>query len=167
MSDPLVSRRAHSADLRPVASGRIARLVVAYAAAVAVAAVARTVGLVVEETWTSGFARLIAANGWASLAVVPAMTGLVAFVAAAPFATAFLVVAEARGLRAAFAWIVAGAVVAVATQAILALPFRLPLPSLGLSGLDALAGAIGGWAAWVIGVRSAPPPPRRPVWGDV
>lgn len=159
MSDPLVSR--------PVASGRIGRLVVAYVVAVVVTATLRTIGLVAEESWVSGFDRLIATNGWTSLLVVPAMTGLVAFVAAAPFATAFLVVAEARGLRSLFAWILAGAVVAVATQTILALPFRLPLPSAGLGGLDAVAGAVGGWAAWLIGVRSAPPPPRLAVWGDV
>ncbi|MCE1235455.1 MAG: hypothetical protein LWW93_03765 [Hyphomicrobiales bacterium] len=167
MSDPVVSRHARALAPRPVASGRIGRLVVAYVVAVVAAAALRTIGLVVEESWVSGFGRLIAANGWTSLLVVPAMTGLVGFVAAAPFATAFLVFAEARGLRSLLAWILAGAVVAVATQILLALPFRLPLPSVGLCGLDAVAGAIGGWSAWLIGVRSAPPPPPRPgVWGD-
>lgn len=167
MSNP--ASRLHDLPLEAtrVASGRIGRLAVAYLVAVIVTAVVRTVGLVIEESWIAGFDRLIAANGWSSLLLVPTMTGLVGFVAAAPFATAFLVVAEGRGLRTRLAYVVAGAVVAVSTQLLLSLPFGFPAPSLGLVLLDAVAGAIGGWVAWIVGVRSAPPPPRLAPWADV
>lgn len=163
MSDPASPLRDLPLEATRVASGRIARLFVAYVAAVVVVAVVRTLGLVAEESWTHGFERLIAANGWASLLLVPAMTGLVGFVAAAPFATAFLVVAEGRGGRSLAAYVIAGLVVAVLTQMLLAL-FDVDVPAAGLLALDAVAGAIGGWAGWLIGVRSAPPPPPLP-WG--
>lgn len=166
MSDPRSSLRDLPLEATRVASGRIGRLFAAYLAAVAVAALVRTFGLVAEETWTFGFDRLIAANGWSSLGIVPAMTALIAFVAAAPFATAFLVVAEGRGVRGLAAYLVAGVVVAVVTQFILTVPFGFPAPGLGLSLLDAAAGAVAGWVAWVIGVRAAPPPPRPLPWGD-
>ncbi|NLH81784.1 MAG: hypothetical protein GX458_13180 [Phyllobacteriaceae bacterium] len=167
MSDPASRLRDLPLEATRVASGRIGRLAVAYLVAVIVTAVVRTLGLVIEESWVGGFDRLIAANGWSSLVLVPAMTALVAFVAAAPFATAFLVIAEGQGLRTRRAYVLAGLIVAVSTQFLLSVPFGLPLPSIGLVGLDAVAGAVGGWVAWIVGVRSAPPPPRLAPWQDV
>ena len=145
-----------------VASGRIGRLVVAYAVAVVAAVAARTLGLVVEEAWVSGFDRMIATNGWSSLLAVPILTGIVAFVAASPFATAFLVVAEGRGMRGPLLHLAAGAAIAVAAQALTTFPFGLPAASGGLLALDAFAGMIGGWVCWIVAVRSAPPPPPPP-----
>lgn len=165
MSDPVSPLHDLPYEATRVASGRIGRLVVAYVAAVVVVAVVRTLGLVAEESWVHGFERLIAANGWSSLLLVPAMTGLVGFVAAAPFATAFLVVAEGRGMRSLATYAIAGLVVAVLTQMLLAL-FDVDLPGVGLLVLDAVAGAIGGWVGWMVGVRSAPPPPPVP-WGGL
>lgn len=152
-----------------VGSGRIGRLVVAYAVAVVAAAAVRTLGLVLEELWVSGFDRMIAANGWSSLLAVPVLTGIVAFVAASPFATAFLVVAEARGMRSPLIHLVTGGAIAVATQAVTTFPFGLPAASGGLLVLDAFAGMVGGWVCWIVAVRSAPPPPPPPppLWADV
>ncbi len=150
-----------------VASGRIGRLAIAYVVAVVVTAAVRTFGLVVEESWVVGFDRLVAVNGWGSLLLVPAMTGLIGFVAAAPFATAFLVFAEGRGVRGLAPYVLAGLLIAVVTQAILTIPFGFPAAGVGLYLLDAVAGALGGWVAWIIGVRSAPPPPRLPPWAEI
>jgi hypothetical protein len=167
MSDPASPLTDLTYATNRVGSGRIGRLVVAYVAAVAAAAVARTFGLVVEETWIAGFGHLVAVNGWSSLLVVPAMTGLIGFVTAAPFATAFLVFAEGRGVRGLGPYLAAGAAIAVATQAILTVPFGVSAAGGGLYLLDAVAGAVGGWVGWLVGVRSAPPPPRLPPWAEV
>ena len=167
MAEPISPLSDLPLETSRVASGRIGRLVLAYAGAVIAAATTRTLGLVIEETLVSGFDRLIAGNGWSSLLTVPALTGLVAFVAAAPFATGFLVVAEGRGARGLAPYVFAGALVAVATQLLLTVPLGFPMAGVGLLLLDAAAGAVGGWVAWVIGVRSAPPPPRLPPWAAV
>lgn len=167
MSDPASPLSDLPIATSRVASGRIGRLAIAYLVAVVVTAGVRTCGLVVEESWVVGFDRLVAVNGWASLLLVPAMTGLVAFVAAAPFATAFLVFAEGRGVRGLAPYVLAGLVIAVVTQAILTIPFGFPAAGGGLYLLDAVAGALGGWVAWIVGVRSAPPPPRLPPWADI
>lgn len=166
MSEPISSLRDLPYEATRVASGRIGRLFVAYVAAVVVVALVRTLGLVAEESWVHGFGRLIEANGWSSLFLVPVMTALLGFVAAAPFATAFLVVAEGRGVRTLLAYGLAGLVIAVATQLVLTLPFGFPAPSFGLLGVDAIAGGLGGWVGWMIGVRAAPPPPPLS-WGGL
>ena len=157
-------------DLPPeatrVAAGRIGRIVLAYGLACVAAGVARTVGLVIEETWVRGFGRLVADNGAASLVIVPVMTALIAFVAAAPFATAFLVWAEGRSARALGLYLVGGAAIGAATQGLVTLPFTGASMSIGLVVLTALAGMVGGWVHWVVAVRSAPPPPRRVAWPE-
>lgn len=167
MSEPVSTHDDRPPAPRRVASGRIGRILIAYGLAVAAAAVVRTVGLVIEESWARGFDRLIAANGWSSLLVVPAMTALIGFVAAAPLATAFLVVAEARALRSPVIHALAGLIVALLTRISVALPFGLPLPSFGLLALEASAGVIGGWVYWVVAIRSAPPPPPAAPWADI
>ena len=150
-----------------VASGRLARIVLAYVLAIAAATLLRTFGLVVEESLTTGFDRMIDRNGWASLLVVPALGALVALLAAAPFATAFFVVAEAMGLAGRAMWIAAGATIAVLTQTLVTVPFGLGSSSLALLGLDAVVGAVGGGLAWIVAVRAAPPPPAARTWADV
>ena len=157
---------ASSVGPMPVASGRIGRIVVAYVLAVAAAAVLRTVGLVVEETWVRGFDRLVAVNGWSSLLVVPAMTALIGFVAAAPVATAVLVVAEARGMRVLWGYALAGGAIAALTRFVVTLPFGLAGPTAGLVALETVAGIIAGWVYWLVAIRSAPPPPPADPWAE-
>ncbi|MER2605900.1 MAG: hypothetical protein ABTQ29_08735 [Siculibacillus sp.] len=151
-----------------VAAGRIGRIVLAYALAIAAAAIVRTLGLIVEESWLHGLASLIARNGVTSLILVPAATALIAFLAAAPFVTAFAVWAEGRGARSLPLHLVAGALIGVTTQIVVSLPYTASPPvGVGLILLAALAGGVGGWVYWTVAVRSAPPPPpvhRSPHW---
>jgi len=167
MSEPGSSFDDRPLAARRVASGRIGRILMAYVLAVAAVAAVRTLGLVIEESWTRGFDRLIAVNGWASLVVVPAMTALIVFVAAAPLVTAFLVAAEARALRAPWIYALAGLAIALLTRALIALPFGLPLPSFGLFALEAAAGGVGAWVYWLVAIRSAPPPPPSDPWAEI
>lgn len=167
MSDPLRRFDDLTFDAGRVASGRIGRIVTAYVVAVVIGSLLRTFGLVIEESLTSGFGGIVRRFGWASLLVVPIMTTVVALIAAAPFATAFFVVAEGRATRSRLAWIVAGAAIAVVAQLLVTVPFDAPAPALGLLGLDALVGAIAGSVGWVVAVRSAPPPPVRDPWADI
>lgn len=167
MSDPLRRFDDLAFDAGRVASGRIGRIVAAYVAAVVVGSLLRTFGLVIEESLTSGFSGIVRRFGWSSLLVVPIMTSVVALIAAAPFATAFFVVAEGRATRSRLAWILAGAAIAVIAQLLVTVPFGADAPALGLLGLDALAGALAGSVGWIVGVRSAPPPPVRDPWADI
>lgn len=167
MSEPASSYDERPLATRRVASGRIGRILIGYALAVIAAAALRTLGLVIEESWARGFDRLIAVNGWSSLVVVPAMTALIGFVAAAPLVTAFLVVAEARAFRALAVYMVAGPIIAVATRLLVVLPFGLPLPATGLLTLEAATGIVAGWVYWVVAIRSAPPPPPADPWADI
>lgn len=161
MPEPLSPRLDGWPERERVASGRIGRIVLAYVLATGAAALVRTLGLIAEESWTRGFGRLVGDNGIASLALVPAATALVAFFAAAPFVTAFVVWAEGRALRSGVAHVAAGAVVGLVTQTLVALLTGTfaALPT-GVVVLSSFAGAIGGWIYWLIAVRSAPPPPQ-------
>lgn len=167
MSDPLRRFDDLAYDSGRVASGRIGRIVAAYLAAVVIGSLLRTFGLVIEESLTSGFGGILRRFGWSSLVVVPVMTAAVAAIAAAPFATAFFVIAEGRATRSRLAWILAGAAIAMIAQLLVTVPFDAPAPALGLLGLDALAGALAGSFGWVVAVRSAPPPPVRDPWADI
>lgn len=151
-----------SAPPRPrVADGRLGRIVGAYLLATIAAALLRTLGLLAEETFERGLFAIVADNGAGALILVPVASSLVIFVAAAPFATAALMVAESRRWRGATAYLVAGAAVGPATQLLVAvLGGSTSAPSLGLAGLAALAGLTGGWVYWLVAVRSAPPAPR-------
>lgn len=161
MSDRSSSSLDGWVDRERVAAGRIGRITLAYVLATTAAALTRTLGLVVEESWVRGFGRLIADNGVASLLLVPAATALVVFVAAAPFTSAFVVWAEGRGLRSAVVHVAAGSVIGVATQTTLALlGAGIAAMPTGIVLLAALAGCAGGWVYWLIAVRSAPPPPH-------
>ncbi|TBW40079.1 hypothetical protein EYW49_05280 [Siculibacillus lacustris] len=149
-----------------VADGRLGRIAGGYALACLAAAVVRTLGLVAEESFERGLATVIAANGVGALILVPIASTVVIFVAAAPFATAALVVAESRRWRAAAAYLAAGAIVGPATQVLVAIvDGSTAAPSAGLSGLAAIAGLAGGWVHWLVAVRASPPaplvPPRR------
>jgi hypothetical protein len=145
-----------------VADGRLGRIVGAYLLATVAAALLRTLGLVVEETVERGLGAIVADNGLGALILVPIASALVIFVAAAPFATAALMVAESRRWRAAAAYLVIGALIGPATQLLVAvLGGATSAPSAGLTALAALAGLTGGWIYWLVAVRSAPPAPLR------
>mgnify|MGYP001766476160 CR=1 FL=1 len=147
-------------DRASVAGGRLGRIVGAYALAAFAGAIARTFGLVAQETAVRGFGAMIETNGIGALVVVPLLSGLVAFLAAAPFVTAFLVFAEGRGARANWLYVVAGAVIGPLAQGLIGL-FDASgwTPGLGLYGLDMVAGAVAGWVYWMVAVRAAPPAP--------
>ncbi len=152
-------------DRTSVAGGRLGRIVVAYALAAFAGAIARTFGLIAQETAVRGFGAMIETNGIGALVVVPLFSGVVAFLAAAPFVTAFLVFAEASGARAAWIHVLAGAVIGPAAQLLIGLFGSAATTSLGLYGLDVFAGAIAGWVYWTVAVRAAPPaPPRLDTW---
>lgn len=160
MSDPDFEPHHLAAVQARAAAGRLARILTGYVVACLGASVVRTFGLVVEESSTRGFARLVADNGWGALVLVPVATAAVVFLAAAPFVTAFLVHAEGRRVHGAFAYVIAGVVIGPLTQAFAGFLGGAGLhPNFGLVGLAALAGAIGGWLYWVVALRSAPPPP--------
>lgn len=147
-------------DRTPVAGGRLGRIVAAYALAAFAGALARTFGLVIQETVVRGLSAMIETNGAAALIVVPLASALVAFLAAAPFVTAFLVYAEGRGARALGLYVVAGAVIGPMAQGLIGFfDASDRAPGLGLYGLDLLAGAVAGWVYWTIAVRAAPPAP--------
>ena len=148
-------------DRTSVAGGRLGRIVAAYALAVLAATIARTFGLVAQETVLRGFGAMIETNGVAALVVVPIFSAVVAFLAAAPFATAFLVFSESAGARALWLHLVAGAVVGPLAQALIGLFDASGNPAgLALYGLAAIAGLVGGWVYWTVAVRAAPPAPR-------
>lgn len=155
-------------DRAVVAGGRLGRIVVAYGLAVAAGALARTVGLIGQETVVRGFGRMIEVNGVAALVMVPLFTAAVAFLAAAPFATAFLIFAESGGARARLLYVGAGAVIGPLAQGLIGIFDTSGGPTaLALYLLAGLAGAIGGQVYWSVAVRAAPPappvggPPRR------
>ncbi len=160
MSDPDFQPRRLAAQQARASAGRLGRIVLGYGLACAGAGVVRTLGLIAEEAWVRGFGRLVADNGWSSLFLVPVMTAVMVFIAAAPFATAFLFHAEGRGLRAPLGYVIAGAVIGPLTQGIIGFLAGAGLhPSFGLTALAAFAGGVGGWLYWIVAVRSAPPPP--------
>jgi hypothetical protein len=149
-------------DRATVAGGRLGRIVVAYALAALAGALARTFGLVAQETAVRGFGAMIDTNGAGALVVVPLLSAFVTFLAAAPFVTAFLVFAEAGGARAGWLYVVAGAVIGPLAQVLIGLfDASGRSPGLALYGLDAVAGAIAGWVYWMVAVRAAPPAPPR------
>ena len=147
-------------DRAIVAGGRLGRIVAAFALAAFAGAIARTFGLVIQETAVRGFGAMIETNGLGALVLVPLLSGFVAFLAAAPFVTAFLVFAEAAGARAVWIYVLAGAVIGPAAQLLIGL-FDASGRSTGLAlyGLDLLAGAVAGWVYWMVAVRAAPPAP--------
>ena len=149
-------------DRATVAGGRLGRIVVAYALAAFSGAIARTFGLVAQETAVRGFGAMIETNGVGALVVVPLLSGFVVFLAAAPFVTAFLVFAESSGARSRLLHIAAGAVIGPMAQALIGLFDASGHPaSLALYGLAAVAGAVAGWVYWTVAVRAAPPAPSR------
>ena len=148
-------------DRTTVAGGRLGRIVAAYALAAFAGALARTFGLVAQETAVRGFGAMIETNGVGALVVVPLLSGVVAFLAAAPFVTAFLVFAEASGARTAWIHVAAGAVIGPAAQLLIGLFGSSAATSLGLYGLDIFAGSVAGWVYWTVAVRAAPPAPPR------
>ncbi|WP_333824287.1 hypothetical protein [Pinisolibacter sp.] len=149
-------------DRATVAGGRLGRIVAAYALAAVAGAIARTFGLVAQETAVRGFAAMIETNGVGALVVVPLLSGFVAFLAAAPFVTAFLVFAEGSRARSLWIYVVAGAVIGPLAQLLIGLfDASGRSPGVALYGLDALAGAVAGWVYWTVAVRAAPPAPLR------
>lgn len=148
-------------DRPAVADGRLGRIVGAYLLACLAASLMRTVGLILEESIGRGFATVLGENGAAALILVPVASTIVIFVAAAPFATACLMVAESRRWRSPIGYLVAGAAIGPATQILVAIfDGSTAVPSAGLSALAAASGATGGWVHWLVAVRSAPPAPR-------
>jgi len=169
MSDPRFEPHDLAAAQARAAAGRLGRILAGYVIACLGASVVRTLGLILQEASTRGFDRLVADNGWNALALVPLATAIVVFLAASPFVTAFLVHAEGRRVRAAFAYVIAGVVIGPLTQGLAGFLGGAGLnPKFGLVALAALAGAVGGWLYWVVAVRSAPPPPASayPMIGD-
>ncbi|MDK9695149.1 MAG: hypothetical protein OEL76_02015 [Siculibacillus sp.] len=149
-------------DRAAVAGGRLGRIIVAYVLAAFAGALARTFGLIAQETAVRGFAAMIETNGLSALVAVPLFSGLVVFLAAAPFVTAFLVFAEAGGARARALYVAAGAVIGPLAQALIGVFDASGRPTnLALYGLAAVAGAIAGWVYWTVAVRAAPPAPPR------
>ena len=148
-------------DRATVAGGRLGRIVAAYALASFAGALARTFGLIAQETAVRGFGAMIETNGIAALILVPLASALVAFLAAAPFATAFLVFAESSAARARLLYIGAGAVIGPLAQALIGLFDGGQTTSLALYGLALVAGAIAGQVYWSVAVRAAPPAPPR------
>lgn len=157
----MVSPDDFTAPERPtVADGRLGRIVGAYLLACLAAAVVRTAGLLVQESLGRGLAATLGENGVAALILVPIASAVVIFVAAAPFATACLMVAENRRWRSPAAYLVAGAAIGPATQLLVAvLDGSTRVPSAGLMSLAAISGLAGGWIHWLVAIRSAPPPP--------
>jgi hypothetical protein len=148
-------------DRPAVADGRLGRIIGAYLLACFAAALVRTIGLVVEESIGRGFATVLGENGAGALILVPVASTVVIFVAAAPFATACLMVAENRRWRSPFGYLLAGAAIGPATQILVAIfDGSTAVPSAGLSGLAAASGLTGGWVHWLVAIRSAPPAPR-------
>lgn len=147
-------------DRATVAGGRLGRIVVAYALAAFAGALARTFGLVAQETAVRGFGAMIETNGVGALVLVPLASGFVAFLAAAPFVTAFLVFAESSGARAGWIYVAAGAVIGPLAQLLIGL-FDASGHATGLAlyGLDLLVGAVAGWVYWAVAVRAEPPAP--------
>lgn len=156
-----MSLHASVLDHTTVAGGRLGRIVAAYALASFAAAIARTFGLIAQETAVRGFGAMIETNGVAALILVPLASALVVFLAAAPFATAFLVFAESRGARARLLYIAAGAVIGPLAQALIGLFDGGQPTGLALYGLAVVAGAIAGQVHWSVAVRAAPPAPPR------
>jgi len=147
-------------DRTTVAGGRLGRIVVAYALAAFAGALARTFGLVVQEAAVRGFSAMIETNGIGAFVVVPLASALVAFLAAAPFVTAFLVFAESGGARANWLYVLAGGAIGPMAQGLIGLFDTSGRPaSLALYGLAAAAGAVAGWVYWIVAVRAAPPAP--------
>lgn len=151
------------------AAGRLGRIVAAYALACIGAGTLYAFGLLTVEAAQRGLGRVMAGAGWSSLAIVPIGATLVAFLAASPFVTAFLVQAESRRVRRPGPYALAGAVIGPVTQATVgfltgggAHPATTPIV------VAAVAGAVGGWIHWTVAVRSAPPPPVavHPPFGD-
>lgn len=143
-----------------VAGGRLGRIIVAYGLAALVGAFVRTFGLMAQEIVVRGFGPLIETNGVGALLLVPLLSACVAFLAAAPFVTAFLVFAESAGARSRLLYIAAGAVIGPLAQALIGFFDTSDRPtSLALYALAALAGAIGGQVYWLVAVRAAPPAP--------
>ncbi len=160
MSDPVFDPHRLAVLEAKDAARRLGRIVAGYAVAVAGAAMVRTVAVFVVEAVERGIGRVVGDNGWASLFVVTVFTAAVVFLAAAPFAAAFLVHAESRKLRGVGAYAGAGAVVGPSTQSLIWFVTGAGIvPPLGLAVIAATAGAIGGWLYWIVAVRSAPPPP--------
>lgn len=143
-----------------VAGGRLGRIVAAYALAALAGALARTFGLIAQEVAVRGFRPMIETNGLGALVVVPLFSALVAFLAAAPFATAFLVFAESIGARSRWLYLLAGAAIGPLAQGLIDLFDGSARPTgLALYGLAAIAGAVAGWVYWTVAVRAAPPAP--------
>ncbi len=142
------------------AAGRLGRIVAAYALACLGAGTLYAFALLAAEAAQRGLARVMADAGWSSLAIVPIGATLVAFLAASPFATAFLVHAESRRVRSAAPYALAGAVIGPVTQATVGFLVGGGVHPAATPVLAAMtAGAVGGWIHWVVAVRSAPPPP--------
>ena len=153
----------HERERTAVAGGRLGRIVAAYALAAFAAALARTFGLMAQETVVRGFGPMIDSNGVGALLLVPILSAMVAFLAGAPFVTAFLVFAESSGARSRLLHIAAGAVIGPLAQALIGFFDASGRPTgLALYGLAVIAGAIGGQVYWSVAVRAAPPAPPRP-----
>lgn len=146
-------------DRTVVAGGRLGRIVAAYGLAAFAGALARTFGLVAQEIAVRGVGPMIETNGIGALALVPILSAVVVFLAAAPFVTAFLVFAESAGARSLLLHLAAGAVIGPLAQALIGLFGSSAGTGLGLYGLDVVAGAVGGWVYWSVAVRAAPPAP--------
>lgn len=146
-------------DRAVVAGGRLGRIVAAYALAAFAGALARTFGLVAQETAVRGFGAMIETNGAGALLVVPLASAFVTFLAAAPFVTAFLVFAESSGARANWLYVLAGAAIGPLAQLLIGLFAAGASSGAALYGLDAAAGALAGWVYWLVAVRAAPPAP--------
>jgi hypothetical protein len=169
MSDPVFDPHRLAVLEAKDAARRLGRIVGGYTLAVTGGGVARTLAVFLVEAAMRGPGAVIRDNGWASLLVVALLTSAVVFLAAAPFATAFLVQAESRRLRGAGLHVGAGAVIGPATQSLVwYLTGGGVLPPFGLTLIAAAAGALGGWLYWIVAVRSAPPPPMvaRPPVGE-
>lgn len=142
-----------------VAGGRLGRIVAAYGLAAFAGALARTFGLIAQETVVRGFGAMIETNGIGALVLVPLASALVAFLAAAPFATAFLVFAESAGARSRWLYLAAGATIGPLAQALIGVFDGGRPASLALYALALVAGAVAGWVYWTVAVRAAPPAP--------
>lgn len=139
------------------APGRVSRMVAGYLAGCAAAGAAMPLGLILHDVVTIGGAKAFGKAGIGDVVLVAIASVIIAVVVAAPFAGAFLLAAEGKGIRNLAAYLVFGAVTGLVVAALAVAVGFLAAARLGLAGLAlfAVVGALGGVVYWAVAGRTA------------
>ena len=139
-----------------IASGRLGPVIRGYAAACLLAAVVLPFGLILQDLFTGRLGSLHVSE----IFLVSAGLFLVTFIAAAPFATAFIVLSETMGIRSIAACAAFGALTGVMVEVIFRIFRSGPGPAGSFWSLlltVGLVGAASGVVYWIIALRGHVP----------